>query len=429
MEIKLFDADFEDRNYLNLEEYEFNETMKDLNISFSVEECSRLVSHVICETLDSYTQQSQRYVRAGNYTIPKELENSKEYQEIVEKIFKLYSKMSELKEKVNPKGRPKESDFKYGIKIEDARYILPIAVKTNVFVTMSGDKLVNFFRLIKSEKQEEFKELENKLKEYFPEALWDKIQELAKPINWKEIWEKQKGLFDKIDKDIVFLNGFENPLLRCAMGAATSTNALPASEFSKNWTDEKAKELVSRVLNYGHTSIIEHARTRFGIKMSLTCYHQFERHRLPRNKRERFELIPIERTPIIPPSIQANKEILEEFNNLVQEVKQTRKKIAEEISLEASCYLLLNCDILKLITTTNARMDNDILSERTCNNAQWEIRNLYIKKLEILKQISPVIYDKAGPPCTRGKCPEGNLSCGKMIEMREKFGYFGKDVS
>jgi thymidylate synthase (FAD) len=81
--------------------------------------------------------------------------------------------------------------------------------------------------------------------------------------------------------------------------------------------------------------------------------------------------------------------------------------------------------MLKLISSTNARIDNDILSDRTCNNAQWEIRNLYTKKLEQLKKLGPVLYDNAGPGCTRGKCPEGALTCGKIVEVREKFGYFG----
>ena len=46
------------------------------------------------------------------------------------------------------KARPKPADFLHGIPIEDARYILPLATKTNVSVAMSGDKLLDFFRLI-----------------------------------------------------------------------------------------------------------------------------------------------------------------------------------------------------------------------------------------------------------------------------------------
>ncbi len=425
MEIKLFEADFEDRDYLALNEKEFNEIMKDLNISFSIEGCSRLVSHVVCETLDSYTQQSQRYTKAGGYVIPEELKDYKEYTEIVDKLFAFYEKMSLLKEGQKRKGRPKKEDYLYGIPIEDARYILPLSVKTNVFVTLSGDKLLNFFNIIRSEEQEEFRELENKLKEYFPELLWEKINELIETINWNKMYNLQKINFDKINQEVVFLGGFKNLLQRCALGAATSTNPLPASEFSKNWDFEKYKALVSRVLGYGHTSIIEHARTTFGFQMSLTCYHQFERHRLPRNQRERFEKIPLEREVIVPPSVKDNPELFKEFKDLVLEVKEIRKKIIAEKGVSASCYLLLNCDKIKVISSTNARMDNEILAERTCYNAQWEIRDLYLKKLDILKKLAPVLYDKAGPPCTRGPCPEGALSCGKIVEVRKRFGYFG----
>ena len=48
-------------------------------------------------------------------------------KELIEKAFSLYSKMSELKE--GKFKEPKAENYKHGIPIEDARYILPLATK------------------------------------------------------------------------------------------------------------------------------------------------------------------------------------------------------------------------------------------------------------------------------------------------------------
>jgi thymidylate synthase (FAD) len=32
--------------------------------------------------------------------------------------------------------------------------------------------------------------------------------------------------------------------------------------------------------------------------------------------------------------------------------------------------------------------------------------------LKICKEVSPVIFKDAGPPCVRGPCPEGKKTCG-----------------
>ena len=34
---------------------------------------------------------------------------------------------------------------------------------------------------------------------------------------------------------------------------------------------------------------------------------------------------------------------------------------------------------------------------------------------------SPIIFNKKGPKCVGGPCPEGKMTCGKIVEIREKF--------
>ncbi len=105
--------------------------------TFSIEGISRACSHeLVRHRLASYTQQSQRYVKfnAGElkYVKPKTIEGSefnREYDELMLKIAEFYERMLAK------------------IPAEDARYILPNAVSTNIVVTMNARELNHFFNL------------------------------------------------------------------------------------------------------------------------------------------------------------------------------------------------------------------------------------------------------------------------------------------
>ena len=83
------------------------------------------------------------------------------------------------------------------------------------------------------------------------------------------------------------------------------------------------------------------------------------------------------------------------------------------IPAEDARYLLPNGCTTNITITMNARELLHFFSLRCCNRAQWEIRELADRMLELCTEVSPVIFKDAGPPCMRGPCPEGKLSCGK----------------
>ena len=60
----------------------------------------------------------------------------------------------------------------------------------------------------------------------------------------------------------------------------------------------------------------------------------------------------------------------------------------------------------------NARELLHFFTVRCCNRAQWEIRELAIGMLKLVKKVAPVVFEKAGPNCQRGPCREGKFSCG-----------------
>ena len=40
--------------------------------------------------------------------------------------------------------------------------------------------------------------------------------------------------------------------------------------------------------------------------------------------------------------------------------------------------------------------------------------------LELCRRAAPTLFEKAGPACLCGACPEGKMSCGKTAEVRER---------
>ena len=89
-----------------------------------------------------------------------------------------------------------------------------------------------------------------------------------------------------------------------------------------------------------------------------------------------------------------------------------------EGSNEDARFVLPNACETHITMTMNARELLHFFSLRCCNRAQWEIRALAREMLRLCKQVSPVIFESAGPGCVRGACPEGAKSCGQQAEMR-----------
>ena len=213
-------------------------------------------------------------------------------------------------------------------------------------------------------------------------------------------------------------------------------------------TEEKTASFLEMLQSIGHESPIEHASFTFGIEgVSRSLLAQITRHRLASFsvqsqryvKEDGFEFV-------LPPEIAAIPEAKEEFLRAMEEdqrhyqrltaLLQERHKAAflaageteksaarkaEKKAIEDARFVLPNACTTKMICTMNARSLLNFFSHRCCNRAQWEIRELATQMLKEVRQAAPHLFGQAGPPCLRGNCPEGKMSCGKMAEVREKF--------
>lgn len=131
------------------------------SFTFTIEGVSRsFLAQMTRHRIASYSVQSQRYVRLGNFdfvvppNIAEDEEALAEYNKIMENCAESYQRLTEILQKkaadrLVSEGKPEAEAWKAAekIAIEDARFVLPNACDTKMIVTMNARSLHNFFRL------------------------------------------------------------------------------------------------------------------------------------------------------------------------------------------------------------------------------------------------------------------------------------------
>ncbi len=214
-----------------------------------------------------------------------------------------------------------------------------------------------------------------------------------------------------------------------------------ACDIMDNLTDEKTESFLNMLMDLGHESPVEHVTFTFAIEgVSRSLLAQFTRHRIASYSVKSQRYVTENSFEFItPPEIEKNPQALkifkeamqndvESYNRLADILKSKyiaegmAEKAAEKKAIEDARYVLPNACETKMVVTMNARSLMNFFRHRCCERAQWEIRDCADKMLELAKEVAPVLFAHAGPPCVSGACPEGKMSCGKMAEKREKYG-------
>ncbi len=205
---------------------------------------------------------------------------------------------------------------------------------------------------------------------------------------------------------------------RLCYSASTIEN-LMAREQSEQET------LLRKILELGHLSVLEHAVFTFGVEgISRACSHQLVRHRLASfsqqsqryvSHSDRFEAV-------TPPSLADAPELASRFEAMLDGIHELYREMIEAgIPAEDARFLLPNAATTKIVITMNARELRHFFLLRCCRRAQWEIQLMAKEMLRQARSIAPMLFAKAGPGCVDGPCPEGQMTCGAITEVRQEF--------
>lgn len=190
--------------------------------------------------------------------------------------------------------------------------------------------------------------------------------------------------------------------------------------------NQNQSKFIRKVIESGHESPLEHVKFTFAIEgVSRALTHQLVRHRIASYSQQSQRYVKESNFDyIIPPSIESEPDLKKEFLYIMEEIQKSYNKIimlfkekgieGEKANQDAR-FVLPNAAETKIVVTMNAREILHFLKQRCCTRAQWEIKKLADKILEICKSKLPEVFDGAGAKCeSLGYCPEGEkFSCGK----------------
>lgn len=347
--------------------------------------------------LASFTVKSRRYVDFGSagWVCPEGLTDEQKalYDGAMKARFEDYGKLMEL-----------------GVPKEDARFVLPYALRSNFFMTLDARELIALACAMLYGRGRGFDEIESlgrQLKDQFDVLYPGVIDEEARryphyePMPLPEeicLGTDREGGAELIDapRDTEgFLDAVYDFTGRFQAGDA-------AAHRRAMFTDARPREL-------------EMLRYSFRVKrVSLACVTHFTRHRMLSLLVPPVARALAEGDYVLPETVKAIPEAEAVYRHAFEsQGRAAQRALAMGVPMEALSYFALSGHELDLMLSINLRELIHFMKLRTCRRAQWEIQDVAWKMLELLRQGEPEVFGCLGPSCVYGPCPEGKMSCGR----------------
>ena len=233
-----------------------------------------------------------------------------------------------------------------------------------------------------------------------------------------------------------------------AASAKLCYSPVSATEIMDSLEADQAAFFLDKLMDFGHFSPLEHVSFTFAVEgVSRVLTHQLVRHRIASYSQQSQRYVKLEQFEyVVPPSISQNPAALEIFKKNMADAQSAYNALtstleehyleenlkngmsppkargaAEKSAIEDARFVFPNACETKIVLTMNARSLINFFNHRCCNRAQWEIRALADGMLKQVKEIAPTLFQSAGPKCIVGPCPEGKMTCGKILDVRNKY--------
>ena len=401
-------------------------TVEHVFFNLAFENVSVVVEQFMIEfRLASFTVKSRRYVDFADcgYHVPAALNEAQKarYTSQMDKLFALYGTLCE-------RGIPKE----------DARFVLPYCFYSNFFCSLGGRELINVLRAMlygRGSKNAEIRAIGEDLlaqcKEAAPGVFGDFEAKNAGYYDLPPLPEVQDDPQADTQPPVAVLSQTPDAELLVAQTALMERYGCTPETAKAALADKTVlRRTLDAVVGGGRPRALEAAcfTVRF-CDVSLSTLTHFARHRI------QSIAIPSlttcrRKNHIIPPCLEADAELLDLYLDAFSSTAALYDALKSEgVSEDDLIYVLLSGNVIDFVTTLNARELRLFLKLRTCTRAQWEIRALATELLFLLRKDNPLLFASFGPSCViDGKCPEGQMCCGKMDEMQKTFRGTGEEA-
>ena len=227
---------------------------------------------------------------------------------------------------------------------------------------------------------------------------------------------------------VVLLRHTLSPEEAIALGAKLCYSKSSISDLQEKISAKDQTGFIEKLMDMGHESVLEHASFTFGVEgVSRVLLAQLTRHRIASFSVQSQRYVSYENGfgYIIPESIEAlGEEAVKKYAEQMQTIESWyvdwQKQLGNkgEKSNEDARFVLPNACETRLTVTMNVRELLHFFSLRMCSRAQWEIRRMAEEMFRLCYETAPSLFRYAGPACLRGKCPEGEKSCGQAARIR-----------
>lgn len=375
---------------------------------------------LIEERFSSFTIKSRREVNfenAGYYTpnfydnAGKIFENNKtlqeQYKEHMEYLFGVYKELIDLE-----------------IPKEDARYILPYSFNSNIIMGVDAHTLNRMILKLKTNSIEELRIVGNQLANIVSNEVPYLSNELYKNYNTIESIEslipkkvKQNKVDIKSINNVKLLSATDNidetiiASLLCELYGIDYNKAkeIYNNEFKNN--SELTDSIIKKLYTTIDKNALKQVNFRFQIPISLAALTHITRHRthdmiipsfVPNNNL--LDYVEPQTIHCLNPKLCRNV-----FKHNYSVYKSFKNQGISETNLP---YFHLAGNKINIITSMSGETLAHILHLRTCNKAQWEIKNIAQQMQNLVSNRCNSFSKILGPDCeVLGICPEKGESC------------------
>jgi len=368
--------------------------------------------------LCSYTEKSQRYITLGNdFVLPREIKNSGDrdlFRATVEAQNDLYhllhTKIYQYIRDRDPGSvdNPNKINLIDGKAKEDARYITCLAAQGQVGLTINARNLELLLRRFAGHPLSEIREIGKRLwqlvKDVAPSIIlfynsndydMKTYADLRATVAGGDIGEPAKTAGDDV-RLAAYTEDADNMLLAALVHSSSNLDFEQCLRAVRGWDSGRKRELIKtacRRMEF-YDSVLrefENINLTYDLIVSASCFAQMKRHRMAVITGQTYDL---GLGVTIPKTIQ-EVGMKDQFTCIIKKTEDAYLKIAA-FAPKAASYILTNGHRKRILFTCNVRELYHISRQREDLHAQWDIRQVAGKMIDLAKKIMPLTMMLAG---------------------------------
>ena len=207
---------------------------------------------------------------------------------------------------------------------------------------------------------------------------------------------------------VLLLNYFQTDGLTSNEKLADVAAAMCVGKYTEAANQLECKNLLPAI-NSRHDSVLEHLPLTWVIEdVSRALTHQLIRHRIASYSQlsQRYAKVQTNKEWYIEPEsiVTYSRNIIDKYRDLMDNIAEFyQEMISKNIPNEDARMILPNACFTSIMVSMNAKSFSEAATLRTCNRAQWEIRQMFKLMRDSIKDVYPHVWEKCFPNCTK-KC-------------------------